>query len=53
MGRKRLTDGTKKKSLTIQIEEKYLESQNLDELRLVAYESIKKHVEHALDKNNA
>jgi len=53
MGRKRLPKNDKKESFVIQIEHKYLKGQNLDELRLVAHESIKKHVEHALDKNNS
>lgn len=53
MARKKLPKGEKRISFVIQIQEKYLESQNLDELRLVGHNSIVKHVEQLKNKTNA
>ena len=52
MGRKRLPEGEKLESFTIQIKGKYLNNQNLDDLRLVAQESVIKYVELSKLKNN-
>jgi hypothetical protein len=53
MGRNRLPKDDKKESFIIQIEHKYLKGQNKDELRLVAYESVVKHVELSKQNNNS
>lgn len=44
MGRKRLPEGEKLESFTIQIKGKYLNNQNLDELRAVAHKSVVEYV---------